>query len=56
MEMNVKKWATTSDLIDENRHRCSLAENLKFKRQDIPNLTLAQSPKYFGTAVIRDEM
>jgi hypothetical protein len=28
-----------------------LAESLKFNQQDIPNLTLAQSLKYLGTAV-----
>jgi ribosome biogenesis protein Nip4 len=51
MEVNVKKCATASYLRDANRHRCSLAENLMFKGQQIPNLTLAQSLKYLGTAV-----
>jgi hypothetical protein len=51
MEVNVKKCATASYLIDRNRHRCSLARSLMFKGQDIPNLTLAQSLKYLGTAV-----
>jgi hypothetical protein len=51
MKVNVKKCAIASYLIDKNRHRRSLAENLKFKGQDIPNLTLAQSLKYLGTAV-----
>jgi hypothetical protein len=51
MEVNVKKCMTASYLIDNHRHRCSLAENLKFNGQDIPNLTLAQSLKYLGTAV-----
>jgi hypothetical protein len=50
MEVNVKKWATASYLIDRYRHKCSLAENLRFKGQDIPNLTLAESLKYLGTA------
>ena len=51
MEVNVNKCATASYLRDMNRHRCSLAENLLFKGQEIPNLTLAQSMKYLGTAV-----
>jgi hypothetical protein len=55
VEVNVKKCETASDLNDvhrhRHRHRSSLAENLKFKNQAIPNLTLAQSLKYLGTAV-----
>jgi hypothetical protein len=51
MEVNAKKCATASYMIDGNHHRSSLAENLKFKNQDITNLTLAQSLKYLGTAV-----
>jgi hypothetical protein len=51
MEVNVKKCATASYLNDIHRYHCSLAENMKFKNQDIPNLTLAQSLKYLGTAV-----
>jgi hypothetical protein len=51
MEVNVKKCATASYLKDMNRQRFSLAENLNFKGQPIPNLTLAQSPKYLGTAI-----
>jgi ribosomal protein L27 len=51
MEVNVKKCATASYLRDVNRHRCSLSRNLEFKNQPIPNLTLAQSLKYLGTAV-----
>jgi hypothetical protein len=51
MTVNVEKCATASYMRDRNRHRCSLAENLQFKGQPIPNLTLAQSLKYLGTAV-----
>jgi hypothetical protein len=51
MEVNVKKCATASYLRDMNRHRCSLTRSLNFKGQQIPNLTLAQSLKYLGTAV-----
>jgi hypothetical protein len=51
MEVNVKKCATASYLTDTEGHRCSLAENLEFKNQQIPNLTLAQSLKYLGTPV-----
>jgi hypothetical protein len=51
MEVNVKKCATASYLKDMNRHRCSLAANLNFKGQQIPNLMLAQSLKYLGTAI-----
>jgi hypothetical protein len=51
MEVNVKKCSTASYLLDMNRHRSSLAYNLTFKNQAIPNLTLAQSLKYLGTAV-----
>jgi hypothetical protein len=51
MEVNVKKCAAASYLRDMNRHRCSLARNLNSKGQPIPNLTLAQSLKYLGTAV-----
>jgi hypothetical protein len=51
MEVNVKKCAAASYLKDTNRHRCSLAANLNFKGQPIPNLTLAQSLKYLGTAI-----
>jgi hypothetical protein len=41
MEVNVKKCTTASYLKDMNRQRCSLAANLSFKGQPIPNLTLA---------------
>jgi hypothetical protein len=51
MEVNVKKCATASFLRDVNRHRRSLARNLTFTGQPIPNLTLAQSLKYLGAAV-----
>jgi hypothetical protein len=51
MEVNVKKCATASYLIDGNRHRCSLAENLKLNGTPIPNITLAESLKYLGTTV-----
>jgi hypothetical protein len=51
MEVNVKKCATASYLLDDNRHRCSLREKLKFKGQEIPNLTLGESLKYLGTAI-----
>jgi hypothetical protein len=51
MEVTVKKCMTASCLIDVNRHRCSLAESLKFNQQEYPNLTLVQSLKYLGTAV-----
>jgi hypothetical protein len=51
MEVNEKKCATASYLIDLNRHRCSLARSLDFRDQPIPSLTLAQSLKYLGTAV-----
>jgi hypothetical protein len=51
MELNAKKCATASYLRDMNRRRYSLAANLEFKGQPIPNLTLAQSLKYLGTAV-----
>jgi hypothetical protein len=51
MEVSVKKCVTASYWIDTNRYRCSLAESLQSNQQDIPNLTLAQSLKYLGTAV-----
>jgi hypothetical protein len=51
MEVNVKNCATVSYLKDMNRHRCSLATNLNFKGQQSPDLTLAQSLKYLGTAI-----
>jgi hypothetical protein len=51
MEVNVKKRATASYLIDAEGYRCSLAQNLEFKNQQIPNLPLAQSLKYLGTPV-----
>jgi hypothetical protein len=51
MEANTKKCMTASYLADSSRHRCSLARNLQFKGQDIPNLTLADSLKYLGTTV-----
>jgi hypothetical protein len=51
MEVTVKKCSTASYLVDANRYRCSLARSLKFKGQEVPNLTLAQSLKYLGTAV-----
>jgi hypothetical protein len=37
--------------MDSNRHRCSLADNLKLNGSSIPNLTLAQSLKYLGTTM-----
>jgi hypothetical protein len=51
LEVNVKKCATASYLIDSNRHRCSLAENFELNGAPIPNLTLAESLKYLGTTV-----
>jgi hypothetical protein len=39
MEVNVKKCATASYLLDGNRHRSHLREKLKFTGQEIPNLT-----------------
>jgi hypothetical protein len=51
IEVNMKKCATASYLKDMNRHRCSLAANLNFKGQLIPNLTLARLLKYLGTAI-----
>jgi 3-dehydroquinate dehydratase len=51
MEVNVKKCATASYVLDSRHHRSSLAEKLTFKGQEIPNLTLAESLKYLGTAV-----
>jgi hypothetical protein len=35
----------------QNNHRCSLGQSLEFKGAEIPNLTLAESLKYLGTAV-----
>jgi hypothetical protein len=51
MEVNAKKCAMASYIFDEQRRRCSLADNLVFKGQSIPNLTFAQSLKYLGTSV-----
>jgi hypothetical protein len=51
MEMNAKKCSTASYLLYANRHRSNLATLLMFKGQESPNLTLAQSLKYLGTAV-----
>jgi hypothetical protein len=51
MEVNVKKCTTASYLLDEQQHRYSLSNNLKFDNHDIPNLTLKQSLKYLETAV-----
>jgi hypothetical protein len=51
MEVNVNKCAAAWDMLDANRHRCTLAENLEFNGQPIPSLTLADSLKYLGTAI-----
>jgi hypothetical protein len=51
MEVNVKKCATASYLIDINRHRYCLAENLELNGAPIDNLILAESLKYLGTIV-----
>jgi hypothetical protein len=51
MDVNTAKCATASYLIDRAKHRCSLAEELTFNGNRIPNLTLGQSMKYLGTAV-----
>jgi hypothetical protein len=51
MEVNVKKCSTASYLFNNDHHRCTLTEPLKFRNQDIPNLSLSQSMKYLGTAV-----
>jgi hypothetical protein len=51
MEMKVRKCMTVSYMLDGNHHRCSLANNLTFQGQIIPNLTLAESLKYLGTPV-----
>jgi hypothetical protein len=51
MGVNVKKCATDISLLDINRRQCSLRDQLKFKGQQIPNLTLGESLKYLGTAI-----
>jgi hypothetical protein len=51
MEVHVKKCATASYMLDQSNHRSSLEEPLRLDRNEIPNLTLAQSLKYLGTAV-----
>jgi hypothetical protein len=51
MDVNVKKCATASYMLDQEGHRCTLNQNLRFMGQDIPNLPLDQSLKYLGTAV-----
>jgi hypothetical protein len=51
MDVNVKKCTTASYLLDQDHHRYSLTQNLKFNNQEIPNLTLNQSIKYLGTAL-----
>jgi hypothetical protein len=50
-ESEREKMRNRTCLKDMNRHRCSLAANLNFKGQPIPNLTLAQLLKYLGTAI-----
>jgi hypothetical protein len=51
MEVNVKKCAVASYMLDEHGHRSSLGELLQLCGNDIPNLTLGQSLKYLGTTV-----
>jgi hypothetical protein len=51
MEVNVNKCATASYMLDADRHRCTLAENLAFKGETIPSLTLAGSLTHLGTAI-----
>jgi hypothetical protein len=51
MEVNTKKCTTASYMLDRMRHRCALRANLKFRGQQIPNLTMTQSMRYLGTAV-----
>jgi hypothetical protein len=51
MEVNVKKCATALSIQEETRHRCSSRGDLMFKGRPIPDLTLAHSSKYLGTAV-----
>jgi hypothetical protein len=50
MELNVKKCTTDSYLFDDDHHRCSLTKCFKFCNQEILNLTLHQSLRYFATA------
>jgi hypothetical protein len=51
MEVSVAKCATASYLIDGNNHRCTLDQELIFRGQGIPNLTMAQSLMHLGTAI-----
>jgi uncharacterized C2H2 Zn-finger protein len=51
MEVNNKKCETSSYIIDDQGHRRSIAEALRFRGEEIPNLTFAQSMKYLGVAV-----
>jgi hypothetical protein len=51
MEVTIAKCATTLSLIDGNNHRCTLDQEFIFRGQGIPNLTMAQSLKYLGTAI-----
>jgi hypothetical protein len=50
MEVNQSKCETASYIIDRNDHRRSLAEGVRFRGQEIPNLTISQSMKYLGVA------
>jgi hypothetical protein len=51
MEVNVKQCATASYVPDDRHYRCSPAEKLIFKGQEIPDLTLTESLKYLGTVI-----
>jgi hypothetical protein len=51
MEVNNRKCETSSYIIDDRGHRRSLRNALRYRGEEIPNLTFAQSMKYLGVAV-----
>jgi hypothetical protein len=53
MEIYVGKCATTSYMTNSNHHGSTLAHDLSFEGQGIPNLIMAQSLKYMGKTISR---
>jgi hypothetical protein len=51
MEVNVKKCATASYVYDDDKWRTFLDGCFKFRGQEIPNLTTADSMRYLGAPI-----
>jgi hypothetical protein len=51
MEINVEKCATASYVCDEDKRPTYMDNNFRFRGEEIPNLTTAESTRYLGAPI-----